>query len=90
MNREGRYRSIARVLDTLDYHHLRKRDKSVVKRMLEDHVGFSRAQLTRLIRQHRETGKIVDRRSIGRVAHGLEADAGLAGHVLISQAEEDR
>ena len=36
--------------------------KALVKRYLAKTTGYSRAQLTRLIRQHRETAKVVDRR----------------------------
>ena len=57
-----RYTFIAKVLDGTGYHGLRKKKKSRIKRALQLRTGFSRAQLTRLIAQHRATGKIVDRR----------------------------
>jgi hypothetical protein len=53
---------IAKVLDRTGYHGLRKKQKSKIKQTLQLSAGFSRAQLTRLIAQHRATGKIVDRR----------------------------
>lgn len=58
-----KYRFIALVLERHGYHRLRKRkEKSKIKRLLEQHTGYSRATITRLIRQHRESGKIIDRR----------------------------
>ena len=39
-----------------------KPSKALVKRFLAKATGYSRAQLTRLIRQHRETARGVDRR----------------------------
>ncbi len=53
---------IAKVLDRTGYHGLRKKEKSKIKALLQRGTGFSRAQLTRLIAQHRTTGRIVDRR----------------------------
>lgn len=57
-----RYMFIAKVLDGTGYHGLRKGEKSKIKVLLQQRTGFSRAQLTRLIAQHRATGKIMDRR----------------------------
>ncbi len=64
--RESIYDFIHRTLDRFEYHDLRKRDKSLLKIFLARATGFSRAQLTRLIAQHRETGTIRDRRSTPR------------------------
>ncbi len=47
---------IAKVLDRTGYHGLRKKEKSKIKALLQRGTGFSRAQLTRLIAQHRTTG----------------------------------
>ena len=60
--RGASYMFIAKVLDRTGYHGLRKKEKSTIKKLLQLTTGFSRAQLTRLIAQHRATGKIVDRR----------------------------
>ena len=57
-----RYRHIKRVLDKCGYHELPRPEKSAVKAKLMRRTGFSRAQLTRLIGQHRKTGEIVDGR----------------------------
>ena len=64
--RGASYMFIAKVLDRTGYHGLRKKEKSTIKKLLQLTTGFSRAQLTRLIAQHRATGKIVDRRRGGR------------------------
>ena len=61
-DREGAYALVRRTLVQLGYHRLGKPDKGLVKRYLGKVTGCSRAQLTRLIRQHRETGRIEDRR----------------------------
>ena len=61
-DREGIYRLIRRTLVRLEYHRLGKPDKGLVKRYLGKVTGISRAQLTRLIAQHRATGRIEDRR----------------------------
>ena len=61
-DRAGIYRFIRRTLVRLEYHRLGKPDKGLVKRYLGKVTGMSRAQLTRLIAQHRSTGRIEDRR----------------------------
>ena len=65
-SREAIYDFIRVTLDRFEYHDLRKRDKSLIKAFLARVSGFSRAQLTRLVSQHRETGTIRDRRSTPR------------------------
>lgn len=65
-SRESIYEFISSTLDRFEYHDLRKRDKSLIKTFLMSVTDFSRAQLTRLIAQHRETGTIRDRRSSPR------------------------
>ena len=64
--REPIYDFIRKTLDRFQYHDLGKRDKSLLKTFLARVTGFSRAQLTRLIAQHRETGTIRDRRGTPR------------------------
>jgi len=61
-DREGIYAMVRRTLVRLEYHRLGKPDKGLVKRYLGKVTGLSRAQLTRLIGQHRATGRIMDRR----------------------------
>ena len=61
-DRAGVYTLVRRTLVRLEYHRLGKADKGLVKRYLAKVTGLSRAQLTRLIGQHRRTGRIKDRR----------------------------
>ena len=56
------YEFVRRALVRLGYERLGKSDKGLVRRYLAKVTGLSRAQLTRLIGQHRETGRIEDRR----------------------------
>ncbi len=71
--RESIYAFIQQTLERFEYHRLRKPDKGLVKAFLEKATGFSRAQLTRLIAQHRSTGTISDRRSRPRASRGGKA-----------------
>ncbi len=64
-------RFVRRALVRLDYGRLGKPDKGLVRRYLAKVTGRSRAQPTRLIGQHRETGRIEDRRG-GAPAHPFE------------------
>ena len=61
-DRTSAYAFVRRTLVRFEYHGLRKPDKTSVKRFLEKVTGFSRAQITRLIKQHRRTGHIRDHR----------------------------
>ena len=67
-DRTGAYKFVARTLARLGYYALERPSKTLVKRFLAKTTGYSRAQLTRLIRQHRKTGRVVDRRdgNLGR------------------------
>ena len=56
------YRFIELTLRRYDYHNLAMTKKTPVKKKLMEATGLSRAQITRLIRQHRETGRIIDGR----------------------------
>ena len=62
-DRESVYEFVRRALVRMDYAGLGKSDKGLVRRYLAKVTGLSRAQLTRLIGQHRETGRIKDRRA---------------------------
>ncbi len=61
-DRTSAYAFCRRTLVRFEYHGLGKPDKGLVKRYLEKVTGLSRAQVTRLIRQHRRTGGIRDHR----------------------------
>jgi hypothetical protein len=60
--REATYEWIAGELRRFGYLRLSKPDKGLVRRYLEKVTGRSRAQVTRLITQFRNTGRIRDRR----------------------------
>ena len=62
LDRSARYEFVARTLRRFGYWRLGKADKGVVRRFAGKVSGLSRAQLTRLIAQHRSTGHIRDRR----------------------------
>ena len=62
MDREGVYELVRGTLVQLEYYRLSKPDKGLVKRYLRKVTGFCRAQLMRLIGQHRCSGRIRDRR----------------------------
>ena len=53
-----RYRLIQRVLVKFDYLSCNKKDKGIIRRFLIKLTGYSRQQLSRLIRQYRKTGYI--------------------------------
>ena len=61
-DRTSAYAFVRRTLVRFEYHGLGKPDKGLLKRYLEKVTGFSRAQVTRLVRQHRRTGNIRDHR----------------------------
>ena len=64
-DRESAYEFIRRTLVEFSYTTLSKSDKGAVKAYLAKMTGLSRAQLTRLMAQHRATGRICDRRGGG-------------------------
>ena len=60
--RASAYAFCRRTLVGVRYSSLGRAEKGTVKAYLEKVTGLSRSQVTRLIRQYRETGRIVDRR----------------------------
>lgn len=52
----ARYRFIAQVLMGFGYRALARPDKGLIRRYLERTTGYSRAQITRLVRRHRQEG----------------------------------
>ena len=64
-DRASAYEFIRRTLVQFDSTALGKADKGAVKAYLAKMTGLSRAQLTRLMAQHRCTGRIRDRRGGG-------------------------
>ena len=73
--REVAYGFARRTLVRLGYASLDRPGKGAVREYLVKTTGFSRAQVTRLIAQHRETGRIEDRRggNSGRPLRGSTA-----------------
>ena len=63
--RASAYEFIRGTLVPFDYAALGKADKGTVKAYLGKMTGLSRAQLTRLMAQHRATGRIRGRRDAG-------------------------
>ena len=61
-DRKGAYELVAHILSRLGYYALDRPSKTLVKRFLSKTTGYSRAQITRLIRQHGKTGRVADRR----------------------------
>ena len=61
-SRAEAYAFVQRTLARFGYARLGKADKGALRRFLGKTTGLSRAQLTRLVRQHLDTGRIVDRR----------------------------
>ena len=88
LDRDGAYAFVARTLTRLGYRALDKPSKALVKRYLAKTTGYSRAQLTRLIRQHRDTAKVVDRRdgNQGRPFARVYTPADVR---LLAQVDED-
>ncbi len=62
LTRAEAYTFVAETLERFDYPRRGKADKSLIRRFLVQVTGFSRAQVTRLLHQHRTTGAITDRR----------------------------
>lgn len=60
--RTGAYQFMQQTLQCFDYLHLGRSDRGSVRRFLVRTTGLSRAQVTRLVHQHRATGRIVDHR----------------------------
>ena len=55
---EERYCWIKEVLIRFKYHHLKRDEKGVIRRYIERITGYSRAQVSRLIREYRRTGRL--------------------------------
>src|SRR4030042_1183241 len=55
---EEKYRWTKDVLVRFEYHRLKKDEKGVIRRYLERVTGYSRAQVSRLIRRYKQTGHL--------------------------------
>lgn len=61
-NKDEKYLWIQKTLDKFQYHSLNKKEKGVVNVYLQKVTGYSRQQVTRLIKQHRDTRVILYKR----------------------------
>ena len=77
------YAFVAEALQRFDYSRRGKADKGLIRRFLNKVTGLSRAQVTRLLHQHRTTGAIADRRRPRRPfpRRYTKADIGLLAEV---------
>ena len=65
-NKQSRYDWLRRTLVKFDYPGCNKTDKGILMRYLMKVSGYSLAQVKRLIKQYRETGKLTPRRCTAR------------------------
>ncbi len=68
VDRGSSYEFIRETLVRFRYRALARLDKGAIRSYLMKTTGKSESQVTRLIRQHRETGRIRDRRGTARRA----------------------
>ena len=64
--RADAYAFVAKTVRRFDYALRGRADKGLLRRFLAKAAGLSRAQITRLLQQHRTTGEIADRRGAPR------------------------
>ena len=86
-DRGSRNDFVRRMLAKFDYGTLGRADKGLAKRFLAKATGLSRAQLTRLIRQHAETGRVEDRRG-GAPAKPFARRYAAVDAVLLAEVDE--
>ena len=67
-SKDDRYKWIQRTLIRFDYDQLKRREKGFIMQYLIKISGYSRQQLTRLIAQYRNGGKLIRRQ---RTTHGF-------------------
>ena len=60
--RDSAYDFVRQTLVRFEFHGLKRDEKGLVKRFIEKVTGYSRSQITRLVKQHRRTGGIRDHR----------------------------
>ena len=56
--RKEAYEWIEEALERFDYLNLSKKEKGLIKKYIEKITGYSRPQVTRQIREYRETGRV--------------------------------
>jgi hypothetical protein len=65
-SKDLRYRWLQRTLVKFRYLQLSKADKGLITRYIRKLTGYSPAQVKRLIRQHRQTGRLVRKQRTAR------------------------
>ena len=60
-SKRERYQWLQKTLVKWHYHSRNRRERGALLRLMERVSGYSRAQLKRLVKQQRETGKVVHR-----------------------------
>jgi transposase InsO family protein len=55
---DGKYQWIEEVLVRFRYHHLKRAEKGVIRRYIGKVTGYSRSQVSRLIAEHKRTGRL--------------------------------
>ena len=73
LDRDEAYDFVRRTLVRLDYDTLGRAGKGTVREFLGKATGLSRAQVTRLIGQHRETGRVEARGARGTLRPELRS-----------------
>jgi len=58
LSTEEKYRWTKDVLIRFEYHRLKRSEKGIIRRYLERVTGYSRAQVSRLIRRYKQTGQL--------------------------------
>ena len=84
LDRDSVYEFIVQTLSRFGYRSLRRRDKGTIRAYLMKMTGKSESQVTRLIRQYLDAGRLRDRRGAGDHAFGrrfTKADIGLLAEV---------
>ena len=63
LDRESAYEFVRATLETFGYHRLERAEKGTIRRYLTKFSGLSLPQVERLIRRHRDTGRVADLRA---------------------------
>lgn len=61
------YEWVTSILVKFSYYKLEKRDKSIIKKYLQKVTGYSRSQVTRLVKSQRQTGRALRKRYVRSV-----------------------
>ena len=64
-SRKDKYNFVSDVCVSLNYKNLRKKDKSIVKKLLRKVTGYSKQQIKRLLKTWRKKGLVFKKREVG-------------------------